>query len=297
MSEISELSTFNTEIEYLSRIRSHYDFLSESEKKIANYILEHKEAVLSLTANDLSKCVGTSASTIIRFCYSLDFKGYNDLKYYIQRQILSQPEAGAEIKPDDSMNIIKQKLINYNKDIIDETLNGLDTTNLEMAVDAIVRAKNIDIYGEGGSGISAMQLGYLFLQIGLKCRSDTDSYIQIMSASQLGKGDVAIALSHSGRSINTIDSMKTAKRRGATTICITGCIGSPLTKYADIKLYSGASLTSSFSDLAIARLSEMAVITVLQTGIVMKDLKRFNNRLINSREMFEIKRLDGPASN
>jgi RpiR family carbohydrate utilization transcriptional regulator len=77
------------EIEYLARIRNHYNLLSDSEQKIADYIINQRETILQLTAAELAEKIGSSAATIIRFCRAVGFKGYTELKFYIERELLS----------------------------------------------------------------------------------------------------------------------------------------------------------------------------------------------------------------
>lgn len=75
--------------EYKSRIQSKYGGMSESEKKIADYILktEFENGVGSI--NELAAATETSSATIVRFCKTLGFKGYAEFKFYCDKEILS----------------------------------------------------------------------------------------------------------------------------------------------------------------------------------------------------------------
>ena len=279
------------EIEYLERIKAHYNILSESGKKIADYILKNKDEIVGLSSHALAAKIGTSAATVVRFCYALGFKGYTELKFYIERELLSPSFETIQVNRGDSMNIIKQKVLNFNKDVIDDTLMMLDSEKLEQAVKALSMASRIDLYGEGGSGSITMSAANLFLQIGLPCNAYTDAFMQITSAAHLKHNDVALAIIHSGRTRNTIDSLKEAHKQGATTICITGYTNSPITEHADIVLYTSSKSTGFLSDLPAARISELCAISVIQMAIVANNYEKFAGSIKKSKEVFKIKRL------
>ena len=280
------------EIEYLARIRNHYHLLSDSEKKIADYILDNKDNILNLPISMLAEKIGTSAATIIRFCQSLGFKGYTELKFYVERELLSPVGEIEKIDKNDSIKVLKQKIFKFNKEVIDDTLMILDDSKVEKAIDAISGAQKINLYGEGGSGSIALSALNLFLQIGLPCSAFNDAFLQITSAAQLTKNDVAIGISHSGRAINTVDAMKVAKQKGATVICITGYANSPITEYSDIVLYTSSKTTHFLSDLPAARISELCVLSILQLGIVTRNYENFTGNIKKSKEIFKMKRLD-----
>lgn len=291
MNELADsLKVTKEDTEYLCRIRNHYEQLSDSEKRVADYILNNKATVVDIAIKKLAQITGTSAATIIRFCQALGFKGYTELKFYIERELLSPVGEAEEINENDSIKVLKQKIFNFNKKVIDDTLMILDDIEVEKAINAISKAQKIGLYGEGGSGSIAMSALNLLLQIGLPCDTFIDPFLQVMSASQLRKGDVAIGIAHSGRTINTIDAMRVAKQKGATTICITGYTNSPITEYSDIILYTSSNTTNFLSDLPAARISELCVISILQLGVVTRNYEKFAGSIKKSKEIFEIKR-------
>ena len=129
------------QIEYLTRIASHYDVLSESEKKIADYILRVKTDILNMTTADIAENVQTSAATVVRFCRTLGFKGFNEFKFYIEREFLSPSDEIMQIEPNDSVAILKQKTFQFNKKVIDETEQLVDDEALELAVKTLYGGK------------------------------------------------------------------------------------------------------------------------------------------------------------
>ena len=276
--------------EYLARISNHYINLSESEKKIADYIVSEKTAILKMTAQDLADKTGTSAATVVRFCRTLNFKGYTELKFYIERELLSPSNEVIQINKNDSVKVLKQKIFQFNKQVIDETLDILDDSQLKRAVEKIIKANRVDIYGEGGSGTTALSCQNLFMQVGVKSNFYHDAFVEMTAASQLRSGDVALGISHSGRAKNTVDSMEEAKKQGATTICITGYNNSPIVKHSDIVLLTSARTSDIISDLPAARISELCVLSVIQIALVSSDYKEHSGQIQKSKEIFKAKR-------
>jgi DNA-binding MurR/RpiR family transcriptional regulator len=279
-----------TRYEYLTRINNHYEDLSESEKRIADFIMKEKTEVLKMPAQELADATETSAATVVRFCRTLGFKGYTELKFYIERELLSPSSELIQINRNDSVKVLKQKIFQFNKQVIDETLDILDDNALEKAIKAIIKANKVDIYGEGGSGATALNAMDLMIQIGLHCNYYHDAYLEMTAASQLHPGDVAIAISHSGRARNTVDSLTEAKKQGATTICITGYSNSPLAKQSDIILNTSVNSSEVLSDLPAARISELSVLGVIQMGILSSNYKKHSGQIQKAKGIQNAKR-------
>ena len=276
--------------EYMTRITSHYENLSETEKKIADYVMDQKTEIIKMTTQDIADQTGTSAATVVRFCRTLGFKGYTELKFYIERELLSPSSEVIQINRNDSVKVLKQKIFQFNKQVIDETQNILNDQALEETIKAIINANRIDIYGEGGSGASALNAFNLLMQIGINCNYYNDPIMEITAASQLHKGDVALAVVYSGRSKNTVDSLREAKKQGATTICITGYANSPITECSDIILYTCARKSDVMSDLPAARISELCILSVIQISLVVSDYKKHSGQIQKGKEILKLKR-------
>lgn len=276
--------------EYLSRITNNYDKLSNSEKKIADYIINNKEEILNLSITSLSEKVGVGTATVTRFCYALGFKGFSEMKFYIEKKLLSPLGEKEEIYREDSIMTLKQKVFNFNKEVIDDTQEVLNDEELEKAINLISLANKVLIIGEGGSGASA-SMGYnLFLQIGLNCTYSTDAFLQVVNASQLNKDDVIIGIAHSGNIINTMDAFKVAKEQGAKTICITGNLKSSIGKISDIVLYTSSLSKPYLSDLPAARISEVCVIGLLQLGVLTRNYEKLSGNVKKSKKAYQLKR-------
>lgn len=278
-------------IEYLARIRTNYEQLTNLEKKVADYLMNNDTHAFEETINVIAVRVGVSTATITRFCRKLGFKGFNELQFYVERELLSPIGETGQIDRNDSVKVLKQKMFGFNKRVIDDTMMVLDDGEVEKAIDVIAKARKVNLYGEGGSG-SAVKTAYnLFLQIGLPCEAFGDVFHEVMSAALMKKNDVALGISFSGSSLNTVEALRVAREQGATTICITGIVSSPITKQADIALYISSKESIYLSDLSAARISELCVVGLLQAGILARNYERYAGNVAKVKDAIKLKKI------
>ncbi|MCD6238527.1 MAG: MurR/RpiR family transcriptional regulator [Thermotogae bacterium] len=222
----------------LKRIRSRLSDFTRIEKHIANYILTKPKDVLYMTVNELANASGVSDASVIRFVRTLEFDSFQSFKLALAGDLFGVHEEFEDprISAEDDMNRIVEKTKSGCMKSIESTMSVLDMDMLKMAVNLINNARRVECYGVGSSAAVAQIIQYKFIRLGLPCKAYDDPHIQAMSASTMSFGDVAIGVSHSGSTKDTVDSVKVAKEHGASTICITDHVKSPISKYADVIL-------------------------------------------------------------
>lgn len=277
----------------LTRIKHHYELLSNAEKRIADFILENHTTMGDFTSQSLAEATGTSAATIVRFCRSIGFKSFVEFRMYMKHELISPTANWYEVKSDESIAMIKQKSFNFNKNSMDETLSVLDDQELERAITSIDEASDVIIIGEGGSGSSARAAYDSFLQIGIPCRLIEDPFFQILAISKLKTTDNAVVcgFSHSGMSRNVYDTMRLAYERKITTIGFVGITGAPLTKFLDVTLHTGVSNHPYFSDTLSARICELNVVSTIHAALSIKRKDELGNYREEIAKVLSIKRV------
>ena len=146
----------------------------------------------------------------------------------------------------------------------------------------LATARTIDIYGVENSVTPASDLLTKLTYLGLNCRMHTDTYLQQISAAHLGVADVAVAVSHSGCSIDTVKALKQARKAGAGTIAITSPKEPLLGKYADVRLSTGGRALSIYGSAIFSRIPDLAVVDLMYMGIIQSDYERFSRSLDKS---------------
>jgi DNA-binding MurR/RpiR family transcriptional regulator len=254
------------------RINGTYDTLRAAEQRVADFILAHPEDLIHLTVTELAERTQTSESTVVRLCQKIGYKGYQEFKIMLARDLVGPTETVyQEITPSDSLTELKQKVFRANAQALKDTMEVLSDEELAKAVEAISLARRVDVYGVGGSAPLAHDTYHKFMKLGVSCSWLDDSDMMAMSSSLLRQGDVALGISHTGASRDVCDAMENARAAGATTICITHRATSPITKASDIKLYTAAKETAFGSDAMSSRIAQLSIIDTLYAGIANRD--------------------------
>jgi DNA-binding MurR/RpiR family transcriptional regulator len=121
-------------------------------------------------------------------------------------------------------------------------------------------------------------------RIGRVCFAWSDTHIMLTSAAVLGEGDVALAISHSGATTDTVEALRVAKEHGATTVAITNFPRSPITSVADHVLTTAARETTFRSGATASRIAQLTVIDCLFIGVAQRHLDEAMTALDATRE-------------
>ena len=243
--------------------------LTPSERKAAQYILEHPEEVLNQTVAELSQKSGASQAAIIRLCKSLNIEGYPELKLKVAADFYQNEIRGyKDVSRDDSVKTMIQSVINNTIHSIHETATLIDEEEIINAVQALSHAEKIHFYGVGASNLVAQDAQRKFLRINKLCMSFNDHHLQVACASSLTEKDVAVAISYSGKTPEVALALKHAKQAGATTISITNSGDCELNTYADISLYVASTQSNIKAGATTSRISQMIIIDVLFHGVL-----------------------------
>ncbi|HVC34942.1 MAG TPA: MurR/RpiR family transcriptional regulator [Chloroflexota bacterium] len=255
----------------LARLETIAPSLRESERKIAEYVLSHAAELVYLSITELADRTDTSEATVIRFAQRLGYPGYAALKIALALDLheTASPLPG-ELTAHDDVGSVKRKVIEASVESLNDTARLLDDDALRRAVDAIESARRIEVYGVGGSAAIAQDAYSMLMQIGLPIGVVTDPHLQVMSAVQLRRGDVALAISVSGSTRDTIEALQTARDAGATCICLTRHLRSPITRVAHVTLLAAARPTMVGGHQLNSRVAQLAVIDVLATATALR---------------------------
>lgn len=278
------------DIQVLDRVKSAYASLRPSEQRVADYVLGDPEGCTQCTISELAERVQVSQPTVVRFVQAMGFDGYRSFKYCLLREQSGgapqrpyfEPMGDFDLKPWDCLEELPLKETRMAGGLLEDALKSLSTQALRRAVRMLATARTIDIYGVENSMTPANDLLTKLTYLGLNCRMHTDAYLQQISAAHLGVADVAVAISHSGCSMDTVKALKQARKTGAGTIAITSPKEPMLAKYADVCLSTGGQALSIYGTAIFSRIPDLAVIDLLYMGIIQSDYERFSRNLDKS---------------
>ena len=273
------------------RIQGTYGSLRTAEQRVADFILKHPEELIYLTVTELAERTETSESTVVRLCQKIGYKGYQEFKIVLARDLVEPTNAiYDQIEPSDDLTSLKHKVFQANGQALQDTLEVLSEQDLARAIDAIAAARRVEIYGVGGSAPIALDAYHKCLKLGIPAIAISDSDMMAMSSSLLQGGTVALGISHTGASRDVCEALHNARGAGATTICITHRSTSPITKVSDIKLFTAAKETAFRSDAMSSRIAQLSIVDTIYVGVALKDYERATRTVARTRQATASKR-------
>jgi DNA-binding MurR/RpiR family transcriptional regulator len=263
----------------LVRIRAVAPSLRPAQRRVAEAVLRDPAGTAELPIGRLAQRCATSVATVMRFCRSAGFQGYPELRLALARE--TGREAAGEgvvlspdIDRDDSLADIVAKIAFNDAAAVQDTAATLDLDALAAAVDAVTTARRIDVYGIGASGFVGQDLHQKLHRIGLLAFAWPDPHAALTSAALLDADCVAIGISHTGSTIDTVDALRAARESGARTIAITNFVPSPLAECAELVLTTAARETTFRSGAMASRIAQLAVIDCLFVGVAQRSYDR-----------------------
>lgn len=265
----------------LAQIHNKYHTLTETEKKIAIYILHNPEPVTKMTIKELAANCNTVQSAVIRFCKSIGVEGFSDLKLDLARETASEgtPETLPAFSPDDNTETIFRKIFTSGINTLKDTLSMLDNDMIEKVVNLLANAKNVYIFGIGTSSTVAIDAGYRFAQFGIPAHACTDQLFMNVIGSNLNSGDVAFGISHSGQTKAVVDALRHAKAAGAVTIALTSFADSLLGRESDFSICVYADEKNYPVEAVSARVAHICVIDALMMALGTKQSEYFERHI------------------
>lgn len=250
---------------FAARLQMNRERLSAKELQLAAFLQAHQQRASSLTISALSTAAGVSTATVSRFAKNLGYVNYAGLRVALGQAPVNGASLFEEIDPAESPLAMADKVFAANINALQATVNSLDATSLATAVDLLLGARFIDLYGLGGSNIVALDGYHKFLRTPLEVRYAADYHMQLMAATRLTKRDVAVLISHTGEDKDALALAQICHDRGAKLIVITGSAHSALAKLANVLLVSVAEETAYRSEALHAMIAQITLVDMLFT--------------------------------
>ncbi|WP_083940147.1 MurR/RpiR family transcriptional regulator [Saccharomonospora saliphila] len=280
----------------LVRIRSLLPGLARAEQRVAKVVLDDPSAVARRSITEVALAAETSETTVTRFCKAIGVGGYPQLRIALaadtaRSEARSSQDLGGDITADDDLADVVSKIGFADARAVEETADQLDTATLERVLGALAAAGRVDVYGVGASAFVAADLQQKLHRIGRVSFAWSDTHIMLTSAAVLRPGDVAVAVSHSGATSDTVEALRVAREHGATTVAVTNFPRSPITTVADHVLTTAARETTFRSGATASRIAQLTVIDCLFIGVAQRHLDDAMTALDSTRDAVDGHRL------
>ena len=214
------------------------------------------------SVNEVAAAAGVSEATVMRFCRTLGFKGFQDFKIAMARELVAPPP---RLPEDAGPATLVRSIFKANVAALEETLEVLEMRQLLQAGQVIENCRRLIIGGLRGSALAAQYAAIRFAPLGLDLHCFTETYQMSMSAALLGREDVLLAISHSGSTQGILTAARVAKDNGARVLAITSNPLAPLSRMADLVLVNAVREMATAPDCLAALPSQISIIDSLAT--------------------------------
>ena len=244
-------------------LRAKRDSLTKSGAIVADYLMQHAEDAQYLSISSLANECGVAEATIFRFCRSLGFQGYNEMKIALAKATATATPTVAKLEPGADTQLLITHAYNTAVEALNGTRNMLDADAIDRAATLLQRARQVYFFGQGGSQVLAGDIWARFSMLSTKFRTAGDSHMQAITASLMGPEDVILFISYSGCTRDMMDTLHLAKENGAKVILVTHYADAPGAVLADVVLLCGAKENPLDSGSVPAKLAMLFVANVL----------------------------------
>lgn len=263
----------------IARIHNLFSTLTKTEKRIASYILASPEKAVHMTVKDLAAVCDAAPSAVTRLCSSLGVEGFTDLKVCLSADLanLDNKDLGAFDKTD-SHEAIFNKVFSSGVFALKNTLEMLDYNTVSKVIELLSNAKRILIFGVGPTAPVVQNVAHRFSQIGLQAYAYTDLLYIKDAAMNMREGEVAMGISHSGKTRAIVDALRFAKEAGAKTVALTSFVGSLVYKESDFAISVFSDEESYPVEAVSARIAHTCVIDAIMMSLIAQNFEDFSHR-------------------
>lgn len=269
----------------ISIIKDKYDSMSKSHKAIANFIYDHYDQAVFMTAAKIGEELGISESTVVRFASYLEYAGYPEFQAALAQWVKDKLNAVQKMDAkygNRTQSEILTAVLNTDVENVQVTLHNLDPMAFDTAVNTILEAKNVYILGVRSCEPLADFLHFYLNMIrgnvvNLKTTSVTEIFEQML---RISDEDAFIGISFPRYSMRTLKAMEFARDRNAKVISITDSLRSPMSLYSSCNLVAKSEMVSIVDSLV----APLSVINALVVALCMKCPEEVKQSLMTLEE-------------
>ena len=197
-------------------ISSQYFQLTNSEKKVADYVLRHRIDVQYMSISELAEECTVADATISRFCRRLGLTGYNAFKLELAKASMTRDSHRADaaiLQESSGFHAMCKKLLGENVAVLEQTIQLLDPRQVSRAVDLLRRSRRVVCMGQGSSMVLSEEAWTLFSTVSPKFLFVPDSHLQMNTLALMDPDELVLFFSYSGSTRDFQDLLEVARQR------------------------------------------------------------------------------------
>ena len=274
--------------ELLQKIEDRYQKFSKGQKKLADFIREDYDKAAFLTAAKMGEEVGVSESTVVRFAMALGYDGYPGFQRALGELVRTKLNSIQRMEVTYgriSQGEILASVLQSDIEKIKLTMEAIDHSSFEMAVDTILKARRIYVIGIRSCAPLASFLSFYLNLIcpnvtAVTTNSSSEIFEQLI---RIGEEDVIIGISFPRYSMRTLKALEFASNRKAKVITLTDSVHSPMTLYSSCNLIARSDMASIVDSLV----APLSVVNALVVALCMKKQKEVISTLETLEQIWD----------
>ena len=261
-------------------LNANYTSMSKSHKKVADFIINHYDQAVFMTAAKLGAVLDISESTVVRFAMALGYSGYPEFQKDLEECVKLKLSAVQKMEAKygrSSQSEVLVSVLESDMEKIQHTIDNLDPAAFETAMDIILNARNIYIMGlRSNEPLAGFLHFYLNMFRGNVIRVNTTSVTETFEQMiRISEEDCFIGISFPRYSMRTLKAMEFANDRNAKVIAITDSQHSPMNLYSSCNLFARSDMVSIVDSLV----APLSLINALVVGLCMRCPEEVKNNL------------------
>jgi len=273
--------------DFMANMSDHFSKMSKSQKVLASYISDHYDEAVFMTAAKLASTLHISESTVVRFAMMMGYEGYPEfqkaLEEWVKEQLTGIQRLGVKYTGNTQSEVLKS-VMQSDMDKIRDTIEHLDASAFDTAVDIILKAKKVYISGiRSCEPLADFLCFYLNMMRGdvvsVKTTSMSETFEQML---RISEKDAFIGISFPRYSMRTLKAMEFANDRNAKVICITDSTHSPMCMYSSCNLLARSDMVSIVDSLV----APLSVINALVVAMCLKKPAEVKKNLHSLEEVW-----------
>jgi DNA-binding MurR/RpiR family transcriptional regulator len=251
-----------------------------SEMKLACYILDNTNHVISMSITELALNAGTSAAAIVRLCKKLNLKGFPELRIAMAKEIYSKryrQDPDSQVSPHYNGESTVSDIVTNMLGVVTSAINNIDKLvsrkNIEVVVNKIRESRSVLIAGTGASGNAGRDFHQKLTRLGYLSIYNEDSELQTIGACTLTDKDVVMAISYSGGKKTLIRTIQEAKKKNAYIVAITRFKETSIAKLADTVLYVPDAESLYREGASVSRICQLVIIDIIFSSLIASDFE------------------------
>jgi DNA-binding MurR/RpiR family transcriptional regulator len=278
-------------MDMICTIRSIYDKLPASEKKVADFVMKNPKQVLTLNIFELAKLCNVSAPSVSRFVRRAFGLTFQETKVELAKNLskIEKNNITELLSWADDLNDMPSKIINEISLTCNDVIAANKVSTFKDVINLIKNAGTVYFFAVGSSALVAMDFQDKLLKIGIKSVFINDGNLNILNSNICTSKDVAIAISFSGRTKEVNIAVRNAKEKNTPIVAITQEKETSLGKLADYVLVTPSyEINENRIGAIFSRYGQLFVVDYLYMGLTKQVIKSTGQFSDDYHKFFEM---------